>query len=314
MISRPTANRLDPGWYVLCYHEVAWWAREHLAGLGIAHPVDLFDRHVSALANAGELVSPLEAQQRVADGDDTPLISFSFDDGYAGVLNHAAPMLDAHGVTGIAAINSTFTDGTDTFWRAKLSWIRACGELPRLAARLAMSPSMLRDATMNHFDDAVLEAIDAVYASAHPQRAAVDRAGLHMSWDDVRSLRDAGWTIANHSANHLPLLEASAIGRLQNEHDACETVLERELGTKTTLWVAPFDRPAHRTESSVAQFVASASGRTVVLVGDRITTSVDLGSQVIHRINAPVVEADTLVGVVRSAARRSQTAPSDRGQ
>ncbi|NOX29790.1 MAG: polysaccharide deacetylase family protein, partial [Actinobacteria bacterium] len=297
----------------LCYHEIASSERLHLRGIGITHAAGQFECHLEHLAEVADLVSPLDAMSRLASGDETPMISLSFDDGYRGVANHARPLLDQIGISAIAAINSTFADAAETplgdpdrvFWRSQLCWLRHKGKLPELASSLQMPVSDLRTATMDQYGPAVVKEISNLYAQTDTASAAMDRHQMHLNWDEVRSLRDAGWVVANHSANHFPLLEASGLGQLDAEHAQCEDRLAAELGASSTMWVAPFDRPAQRAPQAIEQMLASASGRHCVVVGDRVTQMADLDNRLIHRINAPVGGPEMLLGALVTAAART---------
>jgi len=309
---------LPPGWYLLCYHEIASSERLHLRGIGIAHAPDQFERHLEHLAEVADLVAPQEAMDRLANGDDTPMVSLSFDDGYRGVANHARPLLDQVGITAIAAVNSTFADAATApsgdpapvFWRSQLCWLRHKGKLSELASRLQMPISDLRTATMDQYGPAVVNEIAKLYAETDAASAAVDRHQMHLNWDEIRGLRDAGWIVANHSANHFPLLEVAGLSQLDAEHTQCEDRLVAELGTESTMWVAPFDRPAQRAPQAIEQMLASASGRHCVVVGDRVTQTADLDTHLIHRINAPVGGPKMLLGALVAAAARTTDRPN----
>lgn len=307
---------LAPGWYVLCYHDVGWHEPRHLASLAISHPVDLFVEHVELCRSLGDIVSFDDGRAAVLAGDATrPTFSFTFDDGYRGVLEHAAPRLADLGVTAMAAINVPFVDGTEVFWRAKLSWIRHAGALEELRAHLAeagLTGPSLRDLTMDHYGPRVHELIDAVYDRTDPDARADDRRRMHLTRDEVRALAGEGWVIANHSAHHLPLLEATAADRLEAEFEQNEELLAELLGGPTTAWVAPFDRPLARSPEALARLRRAAAPRPAVIVDDRRSDAADLRDGLVHRVFAPLASPGALLRQLRRAARRARTLPPHR--
>src|SRR5262249_26668367 len=83
-----------------------------------------FRSHVEAVARSGRavvnpsrLASPFHAEPPVADGS----FAFTFDDGYASVAEHAAPVLEAHGVP-YALFVVTSRVGLTNDWPSQPSW------------------------------------------------------------------------------------------------------------------------------------------------------------------------------------------------
>lgn len=304
------SSDLPARWYVLCYHDVRWAEPRHIRGLGICHPVDVFTEQLDALSEHGELISHAEGMARTASGDlDHPTFSLSFDDGYRGVIDHVAPLLGDAGITALAAINPAFVDDRGTFWRAQLCWIREAGLLDVLVDRLDGSGfrgGSVRDHTMDRCDPSIIDTISALYSEAGSAEARRrDRAQLTMTVEQVRGLEAAGWEIANHSATHLPLLEESCRDQIEDEYAAAEAELATMLGHPTSTWVAPFDRPTHRSARAVASLRNAAAGRTVALVGDRATRPQDIADGVLYRVFPPVAGPTQLLDRLRSAARRA---------
>src|SRR5262245_44779399 len=80
---------------VLTYHAI------DRTGSVLSVSPEEFRAHVEAVARSGRpvlapsrLASPFHVQPPVADGS----IAFTFDDGYASVAEHAAPILEANGL------------------------------------------------------------------------------------------------------------------------------------------------------------------------------------------------------------------------
>jgi len=303
------APKLRAALYVLCYHEVRWSEPMHLRGLGICHTPEMFGEHLEALSRLGTLVSYRDGLDRMRAGELTqPLFSVSFDDGYAGIVDHVLPTLDAIGVSALAAINPPFITGDATFWRSKLCWIRRRGAIERLAVgleTLGYHSGSVRDFTMDNYSDELVGIIDEVYESLADDDQARDRRSLHTGIDGLSALRAAGWELGNHSSRHLPLLESTAEDQLEAEFAEAEQWLATTVGAATTSWVAPFDRPLQRSASAVTSMRSLAGDRDCVLVGDRATSVPDVEDGVIYRTFAPVGRTPALVAALKRASRRS---------
>lgn len=311
------ARTLAPGLYVMCYHDIAWAEPDHLRGLGICHPPDRFGEHLALYTELGDIVSLGEGLARLRGGEmRRPAFTLTFDDGYRGVIDHAYPALASLQTTGMVAINYEFLDGRATFWRSQLCWIRREGGLARLASRLedfGYRSGSVREFTLDHFDEAVFETITSTYQEFAGDRCLRDRESMHLRSEEVVSLRDRGWEVANHSTRHLPLLEETASHAIVDEYESCESDLRALLATPTDYWVAPFDRPLQRSLAAVDAFRKAAGQRSVVLVDDRRTTPTDLEDGVIYRVFPPVSGPDQLYGQLRRAARRTKSPAPHRG-
>jgi len=302
---------LDPGLYVMCYHDIRWAEPWHLRGLGICLGPDRFMEHLNLYSDLGDIVT-LEQGLRMLDNGNIggPTFVLTFDDGYRGVLEHAAPTMAGYGAKGLLAINHGFLEARNVFWRAQLCWIRNSGGLDRLTkglSDLGYRSGSVRDYTMDNFSEQTLEIINQAYLdcdSSHRQR---DLATLHLTRSEVVSLRDGGWEVANHSTRHLPLLETTASDSIMAEFETCESELQALLGTVTSRWVAPFDRPLNRSSRAVADFRVAAGTRDIVLVDDRSTRTADRSDNVIYRVFAPAGGPAELSRRLYRAARRAKT-------
>lgn len=305
------AKPLEPGLYVMCYHDVRWAEPEHLRGLGICLGPDRFLEHLNLYTDLGEIVTLDRGLEMLGDGGiRSPLFALTFDDGYRGVLDHAAPAMARFGAQGLLAINHGFLGGASVFWRAQLCWIRNRGALDKLAERLfdhGYRSGSVRDFTMDEFSEEVLGLIDEVYLTCDGPDRERDLALLHLTGAEVVGLRDTGWEIANHSTRHLPLLEPTASHAIEIEFETCESQLQTLLGAGTSRWVAPFDRPLNRSADAVTAFRRAAGSRSVVLVDDRRTQAPDRADNVIYRVFAPAGGNTELSRRLRRAARRSKT-------
>jgi peptidoglycan/xylan/chitin deacetylase (PgdA/CDA1 family) len=84
---------------VLCYHNVVAPVDGASGGAGLHLTRDRFERQVRWLSERYEVVSLREFVQRQAAGRSLRAVAaITFDDGYAGVFEHALPVLAAHGL------------------------------------------------------------------------------------------------------------------------------------------------------------------------------------------------------------------------
>ncbi|AHG90553.1 polysaccharide deacetylase [Gemmatirosa kalamazoonensis] len=282
---------MKPGWYVLGFHEVSWEENPYLSGLPLTCPPDAFAKCVASLARVATLASVAEGHERWRAGAlDRAYVSFWFDDGYVGVRRYAAPILARHGVSGALSVNSRFTSRTEMFWRAKLSYLSYRDGMrfvrSRLRARGHDAAEPVRHATLDLFSPELVADVDTVYRRFTSDADRADAFRIFDDWDGVRALASSGWTIANHTAAHYPVLEPTALPLLCDQFAECERELEAQLGVPSAYWVAPFDRKPHRAPAFQATFDACAGGRTLVLVGNAVNRDFRPGKP-IERIGPP---------------------------
>lgn len=287
-----------PGWYIIGFHDVSWEANPYLSGLGLTATPDDFARLVSILSRSTKLIDVAAGFERWKSGAlDKAYVSFWFDDAYAGVRRYAAPTLAQAGIGAALSVNSRFVDRTEMFWRAKLSYLSQCDGLRFLRSRLRahgfQSGQPLRHATMDLFTPAIVEEIDAVYRRFTNEDDRRDAFRIFDTWTGVRALRERGWTIANHGAAHYPVMESSALTLMAEEFGECESAFEREMGSPSEFWVAPFDRGAKRDPAYVTTFESCAGGRSLVLVGNKANKMYEQGKP-IFRIGPPADPAGIL--------------------
>lgn len=315
------APRLRPAWHILLYHDISYEETPYTRGIeGGTLPPDLLRDQVETLRRVGDLVGVDEGLRRTRSGEPLrrPMFSFWFDDGFAGVRQHALPILDEVGVSAAMSVCSRFVDRSELHWRLALSWLRHVDGLRHVRAalrdRLAGLPAgtPLRASTMDRFEPRIAQCIldlhQKMTTPAQREAAAAlfdDRAGL-------RSLRDAGWLLCNHSAAHWPIGEAAAIDHFAAQFEECANDLSDLLTSDPDLWVLPFDRSRHRAASLLQEFAAAGShdNRFLVLVGNRPTAREDLDRRTIYRTCAPAASGRALLRSLRATTRRRTPAES----
>lgn len=298
---------MHKAWYILNYHDVSWENNPLMNAVGETFPPDVFADQVAALANKFELVSIADGWERLQQGSiDAPLLSFWFDDGYAGVRRYAAPILADHGVTGGVAVNSDFTLRRSLFWRLKLSWIRNRDGLRFLRSRLKPYGFTLDDSvrtfTLRNANPEIVAAIDELYERFSNETDRQDAWRLFDTADGIRELAAAGWDISNHTARHLPLRDDHDMMTLQTQFGECERALQDELGIEPRYWVLPFGEPFY-DKADHQQLFEQLTGPDKVMVYNSNTANrqADLHRRQLQRIWVPPERGRGLVRTLKNA-------------
>lgn len=301
--------RLNPGWYLLLYHNVSWEESPFLWHIGGTCPPDIFRDHVEECSRLGELVSIQDGTEVMAQGKiDRPLFSFWFDDGFVGVRKYAAPVLAEWGITGATSVCSRFATGKELFWRLKLSYLNAVGAGGRLRSRLGKYGCALSDSlsefTLTNFRFELLDIIDELFkevASPVAQKRGVD---LFDGPDQLRSLYEQGWVIANHSASHYPNRNGLNHEVILEEFEECDAFLKSTIGAPGSFWVAPFGT---MSANSVDAITHKYDSKTIVLVGDTGNTPPRARSdRILYRVSVPSNDRNAVGSSLAAASTRME--------
>ena len=298
--------RLPNGWYILVYHDVSWEESSFVRHIGGTCPPDVFQDHVRACRNLGELVSVRDGMNRFSSGKvDAPLFSFWFDDGFAGVRKYAAPILEDFGVTGATSVCSRFLERKEFFWRLKLSYLQSVDGGRLLRSRLRKlgfsSGQHIRSFTLDRFDQEVLGIVDTLFDEAVSEPVKQDAFRIFDKADGIAELGRRGWVIANHSAAHYPIGEAHVLDIMIEQFRECEAFLRDLMGQGSDFWVFPFDRNVDTRAIDMLQDVCG--DRSLVLVRNRVNF-VPTPVNTLFRIEAPVSSRSGIGGVLRDAAEK----------
>jgi hypothetical protein len=298
---------LAPGWYILLYHNVSWEESPFLWHIGGTCPPDVFRDHVQTCSQLGELVSVQDGVERMERGQvSRRLFSFWFDDGFADVGKYAAPILAEWGITGATSICSRFAVGRELFWRLKLSFLNSAGAGEELRGRLRIygcSPSSSLSAfTLTNFGSELLGVIDKLFDEVATP-AVLERASrLFQDPDQLRSLHEQGWVIANHTASHYATGDGGADETPLAEFEECDKFIEATVGQPSPFWVAPFGTMSARVVESVRKNHVS---KIIVLVGDRCNVPCRaVSDRILYRIDVPSNDRYGFVGRLAAASRR----------
>jgi peptidoglycan/xylan/chitin deacetylase (PgdA/CDA1 family) len=176
----------------------------------------------------------------------------TFDDGYGNNVTHAAPILRELGVPATFFVSAGYIGKDKLLWPTEI-YLRVCSwpesrlplprggdiELPerqqarsRLACRLEeickRIPGEQRHAYLN-----VLRK-----HSLQPLSAAEEAMFAFMSWDDLRALSKAGFTVGSHTVEH-PILSCVPYDEALYESQESKSTIERELGIECFFFAYP---------------------------------------------------------------------------
>jgi peptidoglycan/xylan/chitin deacetylase (PgdA/CDA1 family) len=223
---------LPPGVYVFAYHTIVdpqnlqTWERAFEKGwVSVAH----FERHVAFLSQRMTPV-PLSTMPEFIAGRpvDRAYFAITFDDGYANLLSHAAPVAARYGIRPTVFVNGRFAEGA-VYYRVLAALLtkgghsrELAGELRRQDPRVTWSdePLVLFNQTKNFYRSPGLleEATESVYRRCLGTPSDLK---VHMGPEEVKTLQQAGWEIGNHTYAHAPL------GAL-NEQDTVQAIESNE--------------------------------------------------------------------------------------
>jgi peptidoglycan/xylan/chitin deacetylase (PgdA/CDA1 family) len=292
---------MNPGWYILNYHDISWEKGAYTRAIGGNLPPDIFRSHLDALRQTARLVSIPDGFRRFHEGKiDEPLVSIWFDDGLAGVRKYALPLMEQLGVKGAMSVNSQFMLRQELFWRFKLSFLTFTDGMRFLRSKLRplgfKTNMSVRSFTLDHFTPEIVADIDEVYRNFTDEFIRQDAFRLFDNVNGIAELHRQGWEIANHSASHYPVSEDSYIEHFDAEFGRCEAALQQHFDLNTRFWVIPFDRKGKRSPNLQKAFKQTDDrDRTLVLVGHRFNTSQQQQGKQLFRIYPPYEDGAGLI-------------------
>lgn len=239
-------DELPAGVYILLYHDLTpadrrpW--RDHAE---ISTEPGHFREHLRYVSDHGRWVSPDEAYGSLSRNDVTePLFLLTFDDGFASVSEHAAPILADLGIAPLLFLNGATLAGEHVHYRVLAAMLSAEDRsdalveavresAPSRLARRVPSPQMVAAWLKRTYDPAWTDRV--ATAAYHRHHDALPRE-LFLNCEQVRSLIAAGWQIGNHTWSHARLACLSprqVTEELERNHDW----LARTFG-QTPKWVS----------------------------------------------------------------------------
>jgi peptidoglycan/xylan/chitin deacetylase (PgdA/CDA1 family) len=228
----PAINRrLNDAGLILCYHNVVAHGSRTVGDPSLHMRLDRFEQQVRWLAAHYTVIGLAEFVDRVTTGKPLRAVAaLTFDDAYAGVFEHAVPVLQAVGVPATVFVVATAGRRAGFWWDQKEIVESADPALRR--ERL----NTLRGDETAIVPGAVRENLPASHRPAE--------------WDTVRAARRSGITIGAHTVTHrsLPTLSDA---ELEFEVVTGRTMIERATGVRPDFFAYPYGLWDYRVRSRV---------------------------------------------------------------
>lgn len=260
----PLRARARRGVTLLMYHRVL--PRESIGDYfeGLALEPETLEAQARWLARECDVVVAKEAARRLAAGEvggPRPVVAVTFDDGYRDNFEHAAAILERHGLRGTFFVSTDFAPGGAILWcdAAARAWREDRG-----ACRRALSD--VRGEPATDADVATLDAwMSRLKRLGHQRRSALVAAmggpgpgefEAPMDATMLRSLHERGHEVASHTCSHpmMPELDDAAL----------DAECARSRGTLESLLGAPVEGicyPNGRADARVREAAARAGYR-----------------------------------------------------
>jgi peptidoglycan/xylan/chitin deacetylase (PgdA/CDA1 family) len=228
----PAINRrLQDAGLILCYHNVVAPASRAVGDPGLHMPRDRFEQQIRWLAAHYTVVGLGEFVDRLSAGKSLRAVAaLTFDDGYAGVFEHALPVLQSAGVPATVFVVGT-AGRRSGFWWDQKQFVES------------IEPAQRREwlNTLRGDETAIL---------AGDPRKDLPRSHRPADWDVVGAAIQSGITIGAHTVTHrsLPTLSDA---ELELEVVAGRTMIERATGTRPEFFAYPYGLWDYRVRSRV---------------------------------------------------------------
>ncbi len=244
--------------HLLTYHQVAPEPDLFTAGTGLRHSPEELERHLDYLLEYYRPMRLSDWLDAVARGQ-TPrhAVVITFDDGFAGVLRHAWPVLYRHRVPMTVFPVTGVIGNTDLLWTHKLAWLLAHGHGRRVADALRAEGFALpaEDGDLeNHVRQSyrpdlpdILEAVLRSTGHSGPRLAASLRPYLEPA--DIAEADPELVEFGNHTHTH-PVLAALSRDQQRAEITAARDALAALTGRPPLVLAYPFGLKRHYNADS----------------------------------------------------------------
>jgi peptidoglycan/xylan/chitin deacetylase (PgdA/CDA1 family) len=250
---------------ILCYHNVVG-SDERRGDPELHMPFERFSRQVRWLSARYEIVSLRELALRFASGGRLKKVAaITFDDGYAGVYEHAVPLLKALGIPATVFVVADAPEQLDGFW-----W-----DHPAVIASLTPTRRERWLTSLRGDGRAILSELGS-------QRAiSIRSAHRPADWTAIRAAAAEGIDVGAHSASHraLPMLSDAEI---DHEVTISRDVIYRASG----LWPEFFAYPYGLWDSRSCAAVRRA-GYAGGLSLDLGLNGAECDTSCLRRVNVP---------------------------
>lgn len=291
---------------VLLYHSCEPVESDFTRELGVNMSPDGFAAQIEFLAEHYQLVGPDD----LVAGAPSRAVAVTFDDGYASVADHAAPILERHGATGTVYLVTDVVDNDDIVWVNEMNWLLVNHpetSIPVAARALdrsadASAPELVGAAVGAYDRNSIDTMLTSMWESCPADRSdLLHDLDLYLDWTEVERMRDRGWTFGSHTATH-PDLRKVEHDDFDREIDRSVEAVRTHLGDCST-FAYPFgfvDDPAEaRARNSSVSSVMVVDGHNRHFDPMRVART-----EITATTPAAIFSQLEVVGPVRSWAQR----------
>lgn len=271
------------------YHSVSDAANSRWIDPRFTVPPEDFKAQIRFLSRHRNVVSHSALVGMLERGENPPAgtVVVTFDDGYLGMLDVAAPILEKYGVPAIAFILTGYIDRGQNQWGDDLfslfvSHRRTSVRIPGIhpsrvdlndAETKARAFAALQSWFISALPGARTEMLACLTEEFRPEDTPPR---LTMNWDEVRRLvrNHPNIEIGLHGAEHLDMT-AHPEAVIRDELDRCLAATQRELGLRPEHFAFPYNRFSTAARAMVREFgfrsaVASGDGVRITKYSDHL--------------------------------------------
>ena len=270
--------KFENGWYIINYHNIDWIDNDFLSSFRLTTSPNILEEHLKVLSKIGNIVSFEQGYKSFTNNSiNSPMFSFSFDDGYNGVLDYANDILDKYNAPGLVSVCENFFTHTELFWRNKLSFIHMNEGGRFLRSRLKKHGFNIKDHrlssfTLDNFSLNIINDINEVWNKYDFNDKEISKK-LFLSSDKIKNLINTGWMVGNHSTNHYPLSEDCYVDFLVDDFKKNTTAINKHLNYDTSFLTLPFDRISKRSLKIDDLVNENFNNNCIIYVGNKKNTN-----------------------------------------
>lgn len=291
-LASPLARKVvcGSGLWVFCYHDVTDTPSEFVQDFALNVRPEVFTSQIECILNHFNVISP---QQLLFGKYDEPAALITFDDGWAGALENAVPILANLGCPSLHFLNFDSMDGKLP-WMALVCWLfghdsrfadEMAGELPEV------EPSHRHAYVTLDMVDTYLAKVDSLAVETQVR----EYVGDMVAADDVR--KDSPWVFFG---NHLYRHQSAPVflNDLNSLFLRAQDRLDKMSGG-TTLFSYPFGERTEETDSMILSYGAQRLFTSV----EKVNGANDLVLGRINMTEAVVTEKMFMRLLLRSRLR-----------
>lgn len=260
-----SAGRKNPK--VLLYHDCSESETEYTSGLECTTSPARFRQHIDYLSKHYNVV---DLDSLIAGEAPSGSVSLTFDDGYASVYSNVFPFLQEKEFSATVYLVSDVVDNGRMVWVNELNYFLKCHFLltrGRVAEYFPILPgdnatAIISCCRLNYSPGemrVLLEDLRREVALDEQKHAA--NAHLYLTWDQIRTMQQAGFAFGNHTRTHPNMARLSRDEQL-DEISQAQAELERHV-----TGVVSFAHPFGHRGSSAIQLASEVGLKSAVDVG-----------------------------------------------